>query len=45
MIKNVMLSHKNIQKIKKKKKNLIETSNGYRSCEDKREFLSEQQFK
>lgn len=35
-----MLSHKNIQK-----KNLIETSNGYRSCEDKREFLSEQQFK
>lgn len=38
-----MLSHRNIQKIKKKK--LIETSNGYRSCEDKREFLSEQQFK
>lgn len=39
-----MLSHRNIQKIKKKK-NLIETSNGYRSYEDKREFLSEQQFK
>lgn len=37
-----MLSHRNIQKIKKKK--LIETSNGYRSCEDKGEFLSEQQF-
>lgn len=38
-----MLSHRNIQK--NLKKNLIETSNWYRSCEDKREFLSEQQFK